>query len=513
MKPSLGLLLALALVACQPTLPVPQVRASAKPQAAASATPGVPAADTHPPSLLARPVGDVQVLAGQLQVDATYVAANAGGRIISNDGASIISTNGSGIISNDGASIISTNGSGIISTNGSGAVGPGDVLFAKGGRVYAGGGNVVAEGPLAVRGQSGLGIISTNGSGIISTNGSGIISTNGSGYRLAAAPAPAPGRMLPAAGMRVGVMDLDTQALVPLGQDAAGRPVTAIYTDLAGRYQLYLPAGRKHNVVVVANVPDTRDLRQLYAGVSAAGATALDVDEDSSRATELLRATLVGRLYQIVSARTAEAAIAGISPSALPAGGSAIIATLQTFWRQAQAAGITADRPVCERQDFAQRSADRLLAHVDLASLISSQAYDKDFADPPEPAIKAITEVFGMMRAAGALLLAADPHHFEAGAYLEVTVPHDPVRRPTDVATFAEQAYLYETHVGTYPQMLNLISDLARYDADGQIFHNEPQRVARRLEAAGFSILFQLILSWASEIADNSFELPKPACQ
>ncbi|MDB5099864.1 MAG: hypothetical protein JWM80_4285 [Cyanobacteria bacterium RYN_339] len=304
----IAMLAAVVLAGCQANLAA--VVKAAKAPTASAAPKSLPAASgLAAPVKLVRPAAGAKVLAGHVALDPAYVVGLKAGTIISNDGASVLATGR--IVSNDGASVISNDGASIISNDGGSLMtggNSGTLISPNGGAIVAqGGGNVVA--PASLIGQDAGGIISNDGASIVSNDGNSIISNDGNSiisndgnsvisndgaslvkktWALLAAAANSH-EMRPAAGMAVYVRSLSTHQPIALGQDPAGKPVYAVYTDLKGNYELYLPPELQDNVEVVSFLPGQADQRLHLAQIAPTASTDTPVDEDTSVVVNYLR--------------------------------------------------------------------------------------------------------------------------------------------------------------------------------------------------------------------------------
>ncbi|MDB5097272.1 MAG: hypothetical protein JWM80_1693 [Cyanobacteria bacterium RYN_339] len=241
MRRMLGTCLLLALVACKTTAVTP-APAPAKPKATtavAGATPG-PTGTPAAPIFLQRPANTTS-LSGKVQIDASYIIANHAASLVSNNGSQVLAA-GDGIISEHGAGLVSNHGGGVLATAS---------------------GNIIANNAGALVGKS--------------------------KYSLAEDTAPAYGTQLPAAAMRVRVFDLSTGKAVPLGADADGKPVEAVYTNLQGGFEVFLPKDLAGNVRLEVGVAESADPRLTYHVITQPAATERTVDEDTATATRYMR--------------------------------------------------------------------------------------------------------------------------------------------------------------------------------------------------------------------------------
>lgn len=289
--------------------------ASAKPDGAAASPSGATSspASARPNLLVTQGTGKT-TLSGIVSLDPSYLELAHAGQLISQDGGGLvaagnvklISQDGGGVISNDGSTLISQDGSSLISQDG-------------GGIVARSSGNVVV--PASLISQDGGSVISNDGSTLISQDGGGLISQDGGGivaqgggnlaghasYQLQDTGAGA-GNLIPAAGMVLWVQSLETGEKLPLGVDAKGQPVYAIYTNLKGGFTLTLPGNVGTHVDVRAFVPGKGDVRLRYDQfASSASADGVAVNDDTAMVSEFMRNALGASLLPVVKGNLADA--------------------------------------------------------------------------------------------------------------------------------------------------------------------------------------------------------------
>jgi hypothetical protein len=309
-----GWLVLLTLAACRLAPGAPHVAASHAPTVATNAktSPGASAAPKA--NLLLKPTGQTTTLTGTIAVDGGYIVSQGAGNIVSQGAGNIVSqgagnivSQGAGNIVSQGAGNIVSQGAGNIVSQGAGnivAAGAGNLITNDGGSLISNdGGSIVAQGAgNIIAGGSGgaaafatdgitvlpAGIVSQGAGNIVSQGAGNIVSQGAGNYRLAAA-ADSHEQLL-AAGMAVSAFSLSRHAYVPVGADAAGRPVYTVYSNLKGGYEIY-PPGNASDVVVVAAVPGATDRRLSY---NLLDHVADHVDEDTAMVTKLLR----GLMYQ-----------------------------------------------------------------------------------------------------------------------------------------------------------------------------------------------------------------------
>lgn len=453
---------ALLLLACHtsPTATKPKTT-SVKPSVASTA-----GAASTVVSLLQKPAGAVATLSGTLTLDASYMVASHAGSMLSNNGGSLLAAGG-GLISDNGAGLVSDAGAGIVGKT-------------KGALVSDNGGAVVALAAGNIVSDHGGGLVSDHGGQLLSDAGAGIIANNGSAltgktkYRLMADAAPAFGQTAIAAGMRLQAVDMTTGQALAIGEDAKHQKVYGVYTNLAGAYEIYLPAGGSTNVRLVATVPGHDDPRTRYSAITLPGsASALSFDEDNAAVTRLLRQVMHQKFLNALQVHaneldedlTDKAADEFLGTAGDLGAAEPLLAGLlkELFNGLRNNPKITkADYP-----DIAFLLGDVLLAHAgDLSAIdLMESLYDKDdlplVAGNPLRSGKAIPNMAAIMRAfrekmvgigAGktpgevAALFAQKPYIQRANAFHASAFPDDPapyyvIEKPTDLVDFMALEY------------------------------------------------------------------------
>ena len=278
--------LALATLACQGGGPVGP-RPTQRPAATNAPAVGATTAAAATASLLQRPPGDVTRMAGKVSIDVGYAVPTHGGTLVSNHGGGVLAAGdatlaaGAGLVAKvkGAVGIIGDDGSGLVSEHGGGVV----ALSA---------GNVIAN-------NSG-GLISEHGGGLLADHGSGLLLDQGAGYHVLA-DGPAFGDEAPAAGLQLQAVDMTSGRALPLGVSPDGKPVYAVYTNLAGGYEIYLPGGSSDNVRLVASVPAKEDPRLRPSLIVAAkDDAAQQLDEDAAAMTRYLRLVFRAKFQSIL---------------------------------------------------------------------------------------------------------------------------------------------------------------------------------------------------------------------
>jgi hypothetical protein len=473
-----------AIAACK-TDPTP-----VRPKASAATTAAKPS--PTPASVASRVLVAGQggrTLTGTVVVDAGYVVAQGGGNLltiggkqivgvgnlmtagnsgtlITNDGGSLITNDGGSIITNDGGSIISNDGGSLINNGGSTIVaqGAGNLITNDGGSLITNdGGSLVADDGTTLLANGivaqGAGNIVAQGAGNIVAQGAGNIVAQGAGNfgLLATTPRPsvdppAPGTQLPAAGMVISVVSLDTHKYVPLGRNAAGKPVYSIYSDARGGYKIYPEADPEENLLVVTSAPGSRDPRRALNVLGTAhGPTEVPVEANTDLASKFLRVAFAAQLKVLVLRKSPP----GVPPCNKSEAQDMFVALLgQDYVDRIQQIAYdnriwALDRPTLDK--LALELADILLARADLNAIQTlpnkTRPVIPDEAKglQPEPVMGALLHVLDLATKAWPV----DPHAFDCDganqAQLErvcslitkYELPRPRVESPYDLADFA----------------------------------------------------------------------------
>ena len=209
-----------------------------------------------------------------IQIDPTYALSAQAGKQITSDGAGAIAVGGGKIIANDGATIIANDGATLVAL---------------------GAGNIIAS--------DGATIIASDGATIIENDGATIIANDGAtfktlGFNVLADAPTASSTPLPAAGMVLYLVDLATNAAVPLGWDANRKNVYTVYSNARGGFQFYLPANEATSQLrVMARAAGSSDPHLAYNLVTpAASTTATSIDQTTDLLSTLERRCILTRL-------------------------------------------------------------------------------------------------------------------------------------------------------------------------------------------------------------------------
>lgn len=395
-QPTLAIAL-LALVACGPSVGKPAARATSKPTGVTStatprpASPSPGPTPTHPPTatpapvLLARPTGEVKLIAGVVRIDATYALA-AGAKLVSNNGAAVLSAGGT--------------------------------------------------------------LVANNSGNLVSNNGGAILSDHGTGYRLTQADAKA-GEILPAAGMVVTVRSLADGELLPLGTDPAGQPVYEVLTNALGGFELYLPANTATLLVETrfpkATGKAASDPRLAYDLVSDVASDKLVIDEDTALVTRYARQAWTETILKFCLVEDSAGLVREISTDASYK--EVMIQTIADFRAIAKETGLD-KAPEASARAAAARISDALIARVALSEIKLSSATWSRWQGPEEPAIPALVDVLRQMREAIGAKLAVDPGYFAQQAYVQevnarrAPLPPYEIRKAADLNELIINEYL-----------------------------------------------------------------------
>ncbi|MDB5095925.1 MAG: hypothetical protein JWM80_346 [Cyanobacteria bacterium RYN_339] len=403
-----------------------------------------PATAPRKPTALQKPVAPSVTLAGTVAVDAGYVVKAGAGTVV--DGH---------LIANNGGSVLANNSSNLIANN---------------------------------------------GGSVISDHGGAIISDHAAGRRVLADDAATYGAVLPAAGMELGVRSLVTGKPIPVGVDDAGKPVYSIYTNKDGAYEVYVPAEEQGNVLLEAQIPQTKDPRQRYEVIARPATKAAKVvDEDTAQITRYMREAFVARIYGFFTVDP-DVTICSItaSPAFPPEFKTVLKGTLPEVRSVAAAAGITASEDQrAAVQALAARCADIVIAQVDLEAVVLGTTtifWGNKPGEGPEPAVPAAVTVVRAFRETATKVLAKDPGFFEDQSFFRIANACKPgtyvIKKPSDATAFVVSEYMTDNRVDALSWADTVINTVGTpRDANGI----EPDR---RLNAAGIALAQRVALAF-----------------
>ena len=445
-----------ALLAACAASPAGSIRAGASPKAgkaaapakagppkpAASASVAVAASARPAGGKLARPAGAVLALAGQVKVDAAY-AASVGGTLISDHGGALVANNGGGIVALgarlDGGKLLGNNGGSLIADAAGNVVAPGEGGVAG----DLGGGLLVAN--------NGGGLVSNNGGGLISDRGGALVSKTKLRLLQAEGPAagPAVGTEARAAGMLVSVVSLRDRRYLPLGEDAAGNPAYAVYTNAQGGWEVFVPAAEKGNLLVVVGAPGDPDRRLAYNVVTPAAGAGAQVDELSALASRYLRGTFTGRLADLVVMPAFTQEMLEGDPTTTTAAKKVFADAFALLAAAAAKGGIDASTDPAVVRAKAQRVVDAGLADLDVEGIMIDDEIVADWEAPPTPAMASMRKGLQTLLDGTTRRLAADPAFFSP-AFLEDVINAPFVPGGTQVPLSARHEILKPADFGEF---------------------------------------------------------------
>ncbi|MFN3429623.1 MAG: hypothetical protein ACK46X_06690 [Candidatus Sericytochromatia bacterium] len=336
-----------------------------------------------------------------------------------------------------------------------------------GGVVAAGGANVVAAG--------GGNVISAGGGNVISAGGGNVISAGGANFRVAAADAPAVGTILPVKGMAVQAIDMATGK--PIGQPVA--------TDDQGRFTLGVPEGLENNVLLVARVPGSEDTRLRYDLVAApTKSDTLAIDEDSATVARYMRRCMVTRFAAFLNDEIVNGSVEEfVRRLNLPEfAATAALPAFKELQQKAKDSGLN-KLSQAEREPYAQRFADALLARVKLESMVINPMLHAGDKSVTGHAVTRMTEVLRAGREAAAVKMKADPAYFTNQDYLKkATRWKSGIERPADLGEFVVTEYMGDVTINAFSTMEGL------YESVGV-----PKDKARVVEPAATTITYMVM--------------------
>ena len=532
--------LVLVLAACQAgtsSAPAPKGKRvtpkAASPRVVPATTPTASITSASSPAaplaidLLTAPEGATERLTGTLRVDAAYLVAAGGGNVLSHGGAQIVAAGGGNLVAAGAGNLVAAGGGNIV------AAGAGNVVAAGAGNlVAAGAGNIVAAGGGNIVAAGGLNLMAGGGS---------LVAAGAGNYTTAAAALPAPrfavfqapgaplaagtykaGDQLPAVGMLVSIVSLTSRRYLPMGVNAKGEPIFSIYTNQAGGYEAFVPAGEERNLLVVANVPGQGDGRLIYNTFSARAGEALqDVDEDTAVGARYLRRCFVGRLTEILLAERVEdtLAMATGDPNLSDAVKPLIGPMIERLRALAGAKGVVPGSDVRIARAFSQAVVDATLSGMDLDGIEISPLTAKQWAGPPNtramPIFGAVMKLL-RERAEAYMRDPADPARYTARvtpAFLaainesDLGGPPPPLReparrivKPTDLNDFVIEEFLAINRKQIYRPIFTLLTRLESEDPleQARLMPANRERV-NELESASSSVVTAVVFALAED--------------
>ncbi len=349
--------------------------------------------------LLMKPAGLTMLVAGAVRLDGSYIVAAGAGNIVAAGAGNIVAAGAGNILSHNGGQVLSHNGGQIV------AAGAGNIISQNGGQIVAAGaGNLLSH--------NGGQLVAAGAGNILSHNGGQIVAAGAGNYALLQASGVQAGEIAPVAGAEVAVRSLRTGQYLPLGVDAAGKPVYVVYTNLAGQYDLYVPASEQGNVMIEANVLRAqRNARLEYQNISGVDA---GIDEDTTLVTQVLRRSLATRLrimFRKADRQAAMDSLLGASNSRIDGAGEGARQLLETafgrIWDVANEVGLTREPDDQVRLTYAFAATDAMLRKFDVnaAKVRPGKWWDGE----EEPAIPALVQIVRQAREKATEAMRRDP--------------------------------------------------------------------------------------------------------
>lgn len=392
-------LLVLALAACTaggPTRPT-KAGATAQPQRPRVTSPKPVATGV---ARLARPVAGTTALRGRVLLEAAYALARGGTLLPRGDAqAAAVAAAGTRLDAASGR-LLSDQGGMLVSDAGGNVVVPGGAGLAP----DLGDGTLLAGGAL----------ISDAAGSLLGNNSAGLVANGAATASFALAQGgPEAGTELPVAGMLVSVVSLADRRYLPLGLDAAGNPVYAVYSNVAGEFEVHVPDDAPTNLLVVASAAGERDRRLSLNVVVSDRANAAQVDELGRLVTRYVRRAFTGKLAAMLRDPEFAKTLTLVEPSLTDRSRGELTAFIDRIAGLARAAGLPADADDARLNRAAQRLVDLVLADLDLATL---QIVPADVARweglPPQPVLAGYRKTLGDILAGAAAKLRAEPGFF-----------------------------------------------------------------------------------------------------
>ncbi len=406
----LAALLALALAAC--TLPAP----TKAPKSGASVTPRSRVTSPRPGAAgtaakLAKPQAGTTALRGRVTLEAAYALAR-GGTLLPRTGEQGAAVAAAGLRL-DAASgrLLSDQGGLLVSDAGGNVVAPGGAGLAP----DLGDGTLLAGGALISDAAGGL--ISDAAGSLVGNNAGGLVANNAGAavarFGLTQADRPAAGTELPVAGMLVSVVSLTDRSYLPLGQDAAGKPVYAVYSNVAGEFEVHVPDDAPANLLVVASAAGERDRRLSLNVVVTDRAGAAQVDELGRLVTRYVRRAFTGRLAAMLRDPALAKTATVVEPSLTDRSRGELLTFIDAIADLAREAGLPADADDARLFGASQRIVDLLLADIDLATVrIDAADVSRWNGREPLPVLAGYRKSLGDILTGAAAKLRTDPAFF-----------------------------------------------------------------------------------------------------
>jgi hypothetical protein len=289
------------------------------------------AASPAVPQRLLPPANASRTLVGHVTLDALAIAARgaitlaANGQTLAASAGGVISTESGGKLVGSGGTVLALANGNLIPSSASGvdALTGGQAGLSADNRLLAAGG-IISDNGGGVISNHGGSIVANNAGNIVSNNGGSLGTTKafkglaigpvsrglldtGSGATATLDTATA----VPLAGVLVSAISLKTHAYLPVGVDASGSPVYSVFTDLGGRYELYLPNTDLGTVMIAVTPAPGNNAQVSYntlapTSLASGGSTlAVTSDEDSDLAVQTMREAFVDNMALVLTSQDA----------------------------------------------------------------------------------------------------------------------------------------------------------------------------------------------------------------
>jgi hypothetical protein len=288
---------------------------------------------------------------------------------------------------------------------------------------------------------------------------------------------------------------------------ASGEPIGApVATDEEGRFTLGVPEGLENNVLLVAQVPGSKDARLRYDLVTAPEKSdTLAIDEDSATVARYMRRCMVTRFAAFLNGDTVNGSVEEfVRRLNLPEfAAKAALPAFQELQQKAKVSGMN-KLSQAEREPYAQRFADALLARVKLEQMVINPMLHAGDKSVTGHAVTRMTEVLRAGREAAAVKMKADPGFFANQDYLKkATRWKSGIERPADLGEFVVTEYMGDTTINAFATMETL------YESVGV-----PKDKAKAVQPAASTITYMVMAvmvfnAEARAEALKAFDMPK----
>jgi len=244
--------------------------------------------------------------------DSASLVGNDSASLVGNDSASLVGNDSASLVGNDSASLVGNDSASLVGNDSASLVGNDSASL-----VGNDSASLVGNDSASLVGNDSASLVGNDSASLIGRDGSTVLATGrGNVIVSEAGPArarqllsvstkggwvqPQRGLLLPAAGMVVRARDTYTNDLVPIGQDAQGRPVFKIYSNTRGEFELFIPQDYQGTYLIqcepLANA-NPRLQYQMFAN-AAAPSSRVVVNEDSTAMVRYFMQGIGHDIYQ-----------------------------------------------------------------------------------------------------------------------------------------------------------------------------------------------------------------------